>query len=145
MKGRAARQRNARAIRLAFAIVFACTLIGGCYAQTQQRVEHSDAVADAWAEQTLKHMTLDERLGLLVGMLTPLIPSDQRPKDVAFGVGYMAGIPRSAFRPCRRPMRVLVSRTKEASCALTTTPLLFPPGLLWRQPGTLTRLSGPEQ
>lgn len=52
------------------------------------------ASADERAERTLQQLTFEEKVGLLHGPMTRLVPQAKRLEDVAVGAGYIKGVPR---------------------------------------------------
>ena len=49
---------------------------------------------DARAQATLAQMTQDEKLVILRGYVAGLMPADAHPAGIAFGAGYVPGVPR---------------------------------------------------
>ena len=54
---------------------------------------------DARAAATLAQMTLDEKLSLLRGYLTPRVPVEDRPEGITVGAGFVPGVPRLGIPP----------------------------------------------
>lgn len=46
------------------------------------------------AEQVLRQLTFEEKVGLLHGPMTRFVPKAKRPEGVAVGAGYIKGVPR---------------------------------------------------
>jgi beta-glucosidase len=51
------------------------------------------------AEATLRQMTLQEKISLLSGKMTPLVPPAKRPEGIAVGAGYVPGVARLGIPP----------------------------------------------
>ena len=54
----------------------------------------SEADPDQRAAEVLAQMTLDEKVSMLQGLLTWLVPEEQRPPGLALSAGYAPGVPR---------------------------------------------------
>lgn len=94
LTGRSSGEKAAKATQVAFTFIFICTSAVDCFAQVQQAGKHVDAEPDARAQQTLKQMTLDEKIQLILGSLGMTLQANQRPAGVSMGVGFEAGVAR---------------------------------------------------
>ncbi len=79
-------------------IILLSMLLWGAVAQAMSGRPSAESVTpnnpDAWAAEVLAKMTLDEKLTMLMGYLTPRMPKELLPEGVPKGAGYVPGIPR---------------------------------------------------
>src|SRR5690606_24185482 len=78
-------------IQTAAILAAAFLTLGGCSQVPGANVE---TASQEKAEQTLSKMTFEEKVQLLHGPITRLVPKSKRPEDVAVGAAYIEGIPR---------------------------------------------------
>lgn len=66
----------------------------GWYLTASVQVSAQSLTADQRADNTLKQMTFEEKIDLLHGPMTRLVPKAKRLEGVAVGAGYIKGVPR---------------------------------------------------
>lgn len=97
------RSREEQALKI-MCNIMAAALFACCFAAQAMSGQPSAEVQtpkdpDTRAAQVLARMTLDEKLTLLMGYLTPRMPEELRPDGVPTGAGFVPGVPRLGVPP----------------------------------------------